>query len=176
MWVFGTFGFLSAVQDKKDESGDRLLVRARDKKSLQIFIDSVNLAGTEQDGGGVPVETLTYDDIVTGEGTDYAYRVRMSKGTFALGVQFEILNFLEYGNFKDALTHARGKTYHDAAMSVWVDMLAVDDRPRSERYKAWTLHEDEIELDPTEDELVEIEAEPEDKWFPDYDPKKASKV
>lgn len=176
MWVFGTFGFLSAVQDKKDESGDRLLVRARDRRSLQIFIDSVNLAGAAQNEGGVPVEDLSYDDIVTGEGTDYAYRVRMSKGTFALGVQFEILNFLEYGNFKDALTGARGKTYHDAAMNVWVDMLAVDDRPKDERYRAWALHEDEIVEPPTDEELAEIEAEVEDTWFPDYDPKKAAKV
>lgn len=133
MWITFGGGFISAVEDKKDSTGGTLVVRARDRESLINLINTVELAGAEE-AAGVAVERLTEDDIVTGEGTDYRYRVRMSKGTFALAIQWEILNMITYKNFKDHLTESRGKVFHDACMAVWWDMLAVDD-VNGERYR-----------------------------------------
>lgn len=157
MWLFTSGGFLSAVRDKKDPEGDRLLVRSRDRKSLEIFLESVELAGNAAAEDGKDIERITADDIVEGEGTDYRYRVRMHRGTFALGVTFEILNFLQYGNFKDELTRSRGKTFHDAAMSVWVDMLAVDDKPFERSRPVHRILDGWDDVEPGDDELLALE-------------------
>ena len=141
MWIFTTEGFVSAVEDKTD--ADKVVVRARDKKSLEAMLQTIELAGDainhDAADGVEPVEFGPYE-IVTGLGTDYRWRVSgIDKGTFALFMQFEIMNFLGYGNFKDALTKSRGDEYHDAAMNVWVDMLAVDDGPKLKGKRNWDL-------------------------------------
>lgn len=142
MWIFTTEGFISAVQDPAKE--DCVQVRARDKKSLESMLQSIELAG-EAINANAPegVEPVVFGpyEIVTGKGTDYRWRVQgLDKGTFALFMQFEILNYLEYTNYKSALTASRGQQYHDAAMNVWVDMLAVDDGPRKKGGKQdWNL-------------------------------------
>jgi hypothetical protein len=142
MWIFTTEGFISAVQDPNKD--DCVQVRARDKKSLESMLQSIELAGeainADAAEGVEPVVFGPYE-IVTGKGTDYRWRVQgLDKGTFALFMQFEILNYLSYKNYKSALTASRGQKYHDAAMNVWVDMLAVDDGPRTAKGKQdWNL-------------------------------------
>jgi hypothetical protein len=129
MWIFTTEGFISAVQDSTDD--EKLVIRARDRKSLESMLQTIELAGEainrDAEEGVEPVVFGPYK-IETGKGTDYRWRVSgIDRGTFALFMQFEIMNFLQYTNYKNALTESRGKVYHDAAMRVWVDMLAVDD-------------------------------------------------
>lgn len=166
MWIFTTEGFISAVADKKDP--DKLVIRARDKKSLESMLQTIELAGeainADAEEGVEAVEFGPFE-IVTGQGTDYRWRVSgMDKGTFALFMQFEIMNFLSYTNYKDALTESRGEKYHRAAMNVWVDMLAVDDGPKGLPGRSWDLtggHWDGAEpswAEIREAELLEAEA------------------
>lgn len=136
MWVFTSGGFVSAVQHRDNE--DLVMVRARDRQSLETMLEGVELTGAA-DG-----EVFDRPEIVSVPG-DYRWRVTVSKATFVLFLQFEVLNYLNYDNFKDALSASRGKIYHDAAMGVWVKMLAVDDGPKEEtgaRDRAWGLQED----------------------------------
>jgi hypothetical protein len=136
MWVFTSGGFVSAVQLRSNE--DLVMVRARDRQSLETMLEGIELSGVAND------EVFERPEIVSVPG-DYRWRVTISKATFVLFLQFEVLNYLNYDNFKTALTASRGKVYHDAAMGVWVKMLAVDDGPKeevSERNAAWGLQED----------------------------------
>jgi hypothetical protein len=161
MWIFTTEGFISAVQDKKDD--EKLVIRARDRAALEAMLQTIELAGEainrDAEDGVEPVVFGPYE-IETGKGTDYRYRVsNIDRGTFALFMQFEIMNFLHYTNYKDALTKSRGRVYHDACMNVWVDMLAVDDGPKLPG-RSWDLtggyySEDE----PSWAELRELELE-----------------
>lgn len=136
MWIFTTGGFVSAVQLRSNP--DLVMVRARDQLSLETMLEGIELAGTAND------EVFERPEIVSVPG-DYRYRVTISKATFVLFLQFEVLNYLNYDNFKTALTASRGEKWHDAAMGVWVKMLAVDDGPVEEtepRNHAWGLQSD----------------------------------
>jgi hypothetical protein len=123
MWIFTTGGFVSAVQHR--DNPDMVMVRARDKESLETMLEGIELAGTAND------EVFEKPEIVSVPG-DYRWRVTVSKATFAVFVQFEILNYLNYANYKDALTKVRGETWHRATMGVWTSMLQVDDGPAEE--------------------------------------------
>lgn len=132
MWIFTTGGFVSAVEDKNNAEG--VVVRARDRAALVNMLEGIELAGNASG------DAQAVGEIVTGEGTDYRWRVRLSKATFAIWLQYEVLNFLDYGNFKNALTAERGDDYHRACMNVWTDMLAVDDGPKQTGKKRnWNL-------------------------------------
>lgn len=143
MWIYTTLGFISAVEDKKNP--DLLLVRSRDREALELVLDQIELAGAAEGPDGRPVEVLGTENIIEGAGTDYRYRVVMTRGTFAVFLQHYVLNLLDYKNFKDALTASRGKVYHDVAFDVWNANWALDDRvgelaPDPEavgRRKAW---------------------------------------
>lgn len=126
MWIYTTLGFISAVEDKKNP--DLLLVRSRDREALELVLDQIELAGAAEGPDGRPVEDLGDADIVEGAGTDYRYRVVMTRGTFAVFLQHYALNLLDYKNFKDALTASRGEVYHDVAFDVWNANWALDDR------------------------------------------------
>jgi hypothetical protein len=120
MWIFTTAGFVSAVQHR--ENPEDVLVRSRDRKSLEILLDNVELAGAEVGGDGRAVEKLTTEDIVEmdAKSADYRYRVRMSKATFALAIQHEILNFVDYdSHFKEAAAAQRGKAWYQGLLQIW---------------------------------------------------------
>lgn len=122
MWIFTSAGFVSAVESPTDE--DMLQVRARDRESLRHMIEGIRLAG-KADGEDYDADNMK---ILTKEFSDYPWRVFVSKSTFAIWLQFETLNYLNYKNYKNALTEVRGKQWHDAALNVWVDMLAVEEK------------------------------------------------
>lgn len=119
MWLFTTGGFLSAVEHREDK--DKLMVRARDKRSLETMIEGIELAGSAAG------KDLTGLKIIQKTPSDYPWRVEVSKATFAMFAVHEIMNYLNYSNFKNAVTEIRGPKWHQAAMNVWVDMLAVAD-------------------------------------------------
>lgn len=122
MWIFTTGGFVSAVEHREDP--DLLMVRARDHRSLECMLDAIELAGNAEEPG---VERER-PEIVMEVPADYPWRVTVPKATFALWLQFEVLNFLRYdSHFKEALQAERGKDFYKAAMKVWVDMLDVED-------------------------------------------------
>jgi hypothetical protein len=134
MWIFTTGGFVSAVQHR--DNPELVMVRARDKESLETMLEGIELSGVAND------EKFERPEIVSVPG-DYRWRVTVSKATFAVFVQFEILNYLNYDNYKTALTKVRGEKWHRATMGVWTSMLAVDDGPEdevSERNWAFGVH------------------------------------
>lgn len=81
-WFCMNDGFISAVVDKSDLSGNTLKVRSRFQRDLEdIFPDH---------------------DIVENAGTDYAYRVFVSKQEFAELMYNRIMD-IDYTNFKNSV-------------------------------------------------------------------------
>lgn len=126
MWIFASSGFVSAVEHR--DNHDMLMVRARDRKSLEFMISSIELAGAAlpEDGSeGVVDKDLK---IVSSPSGDYRHRVVVSKATFALYLQFEVNNYLRYPNFKSELAKVRKEPeFSRAAHRVWDDMQLVSD-------------------------------------------------
>lgn len=112
MWIMTTASFVSAVQLYNDP--DRVMVRARDRESLRLFIESAVTANADT--------TLSEDSISRDNKADYRYRAIFTKIELAATLAYEAINFLTYHNFKEAATKVRGKDYHDALLNVWVDM------------------------------------------------------
>lgn len=125
MWVMTQNGFVSAVQDEKDQS--LLKIRARDKISLQSVLDHLTAAGSD----------VSRIKIVTGAGTDYRWRIRIPRDLFSVYL-LTVADEIDYDNFKNRVTKTRGKKFHDALMDVWVAMLKVDDG-KVDRAKPWDL-------------------------------------
>ena len=106
MWVFTETGFVSAVQNR--DNPDYLVVRARDRQSLQTLADICDV------------------EIKTSQGSDYPYRVFISKADFTSWMNDNI-DFLGYDNFKNRVAITRGKEYAHALGSVWSTMHDVED-------------------------------------------------
>jgi len=124
MWIFTTGGFLSAVVDRDDESGQTLLVRARDRVSIEGLADGVELVAGEPR----PV-------VVTGEGTDYPYRARVSRAAFVAFMAQEIEQYLTYTNFKDAAKVSLGDEWGKALMDIWIDAHRFTDDEGHDLYR-----------------------------------------
>lgn len=116
MWIFTTGGFVSAVQDEEDEG--TLVVRSRDRASLQLVFDSVEML----------TGALGEDDkILVGAGTDYPYRLSVPREAFALWLANEVRQYLDYSNFKDEARASLGDKWADNLGDVWVAMLGATD-------------------------------------------------
>lgn len=125
MWVITTGGFVSAVEHRDNK--DLVMVRARDKQSLTTMIEGIELAGNAINAAG---ETLAIEkdlEPIASDTADYRWRVTISKATFALWLQHEVLSYLNYPNFKSALAKHRGADFSRAAHRVWDDMQLVSD-------------------------------------------------
>lgn len=123
MWVWTTGGFVSAVEHRQDK--DAVMIRARDRQSLETMLEGLELCGNawKEDGKELEVE---FKIESSGKG-DYRHRVVMPKTTFALWLQFEVLSYLTYPNFKSELAKNRGPEFVSAAHSVWSTMHKVSD-------------------------------------------------
>lgn len=116
MWIFTTAGFISAVQDYDDLSGNTLLVRARDRASIQTVADGVEL-----------IADVPAPSVVVGGGTDYPYRIRVGRAEFAAWLGHEVMNYLTYGNFKSAAKDSLGTAAEDVLSRVWVTLHGLTD-------------------------------------------------
>lgn len=103
MWLFTDTGFVSAVSN-----GKHLMVRARDKESLEQIAES---AKTE---------------IISTPQNDYPYRVIVSHDFFARWVSHMAQN-ITYKNFKSEVAATRGYEFAHPLMQVWSVMHDVDD-------------------------------------------------
>ena len=103
MWLFTNTGFVSAVSNGKD-----LMVRARDRESLQPIADS---AKTE---------------IISTPKNDYPYRVIVSQEFFANWVA-HMARGITYKNFKSEVAATRGYEFAHPLMKVWSAMHEVED-------------------------------------------------
>jgi len=106
MWIFTETGFVSAVGHFKEK--DKLVVRARDKKSLESLANSVGL------------------DISSTPSSDYPYRLFVDDSVFAAWLSKQTMA-VDYTNFKNRVHDTRGHDFADALMSVWSAMHQVED-------------------------------------------------
>lgn len=114
MWVFTTGGFVSAVQQHDDPTS--VSVRSRDRDSLQCVLDGVQTVV----GDNPP--PIRFD-----EGSDYPYRLTVSKEAFATWLAFEVVEYINYTNFKNAVKKSRGEAWSSALLKVWASMISVTD-------------------------------------------------
>lgn len=101
------------------------MIRARDKQSLETMLEGLELCGNAWTEKGEELE-VDFKIESSGKG-DYRHRVVMPKTTFALWLQFEVLSYLTYPNFKSELAKNRGADFTSAAHSVWSTMHKVSD-------------------------------------------------
>lgn len=104
MWLFSETGFVSAVAHRDDKN--KFIVRGRDKQSLE------------------PLAKFARTKIIEGGGTDYPFRVFVSKKKFTEWTLKQIEN-LEYTNYKSRMYTTRGPEFCDALHDVWSDMQQV---------------------------------------------------
>lgn len=107
MWVMTTGGFVSAVQHRDDAS--KVMVRARDRQSLATMV--------------ADIKEVDDSAIYTEAGSDYRWRVVVSKEQFKEFLAREVDGYLDYDNFKNRVSKTLGQRWHDAYLQVWVTML-----------------------------------------------------
>ncbi len=111
MWLFTNTGFVSAVSNGKD-----LMVRARDRESLQPIAEAANT------------------EIITTPQNDYPYRVVVSHEFFANWVA-HMARGIAYKNFKSEVAATRGYEFAHPLMKVWSAMHEVEDKEAREPIK-----------------------------------------
>lgn len=124
MWIFTSDGFVSAVEHREDANW--LMVRARDKKSLENLV-----AGSQMAGAAEGEKELELTDIYSEKHSDYAWRIIVSKATFAIWVQFEVMNMITYPNFKSEAAKYRDAQWMRSLHGVWAEMNKVDEAPKA---------------------------------------------
>jgi hypothetical protein len=115
MWIMTTAGMYSAVQ--KGEDPAVLTVRTRTRDAAQTAADALEMEFGES------------VEITVGQGTDYPYRFEVSRENFAHWVAYEIRNFLDYDNFKNAAAACNGAEsgYVNGLSKTWAAMLDATD-------------------------------------------------
>ena len=103
MWLFTNTGFVSAVSNGRD-----LMVRARDKESLE------------------PIAESAKTEIISTPQNDYPYRVIVTHEFFSKWVALMASN-ITYKNFKSEVATTRGYEFAHPLMKVWSAMHEVED-------------------------------------------------
>ena len=113
MWIYTPTGFISAVAKRKNPT--ELTVRARDRQSLDGLVE------------------LTGTPATIGEGTDYPYRVVVTRETFKFWLSRQV-DELDYGNFKDEASRVSGYEYASVLGRIWHDSLSLEDQESAQHY------------------------------------------
>lgn len=129
MWIFTQHGFVSIVSSREDPKV--VMVRARDRKSLEQFIEA--LEGKDPFSG----EAL---EVLESKGTDYQFRVICSRTAAAQYLADEALA-IDYPNFKSRITQTRGHQWHDVLLGIWSRVHDLSDRPKGYRSPFSTLRQ-----------------------------------
>lgn len=103
MWLFTNTGFVSAVSN-----GENLMVRSRDKESLEAL------------------SQITKQEIIHTPQNDYPYRLVISHETFGKWVS-HMAQGITYKNFKSEMAATRGYDFAHPLMKVWSAMHEVED-------------------------------------------------
>ena len=103
MWIFTNTGFVSAVSNGRD-----LMVRSRDRESLEPLAESAN------------------SEIIATPANDYPYRTIVSHQVFLRWVSHMASN-ITYKNFKSEVAATRGHDFAHPLMKVWSAMQEVED-------------------------------------------------
>lgn len=104
MWLMTTDGFLSAVEDRDDDT--RVVVRARAREDAERFAAAV---------AGEVLETPH---------ADYRFRVRTTKRAWASYVAGQA-RVIDYDNFKDAVADRQGYERARVYGEVWSVLRAL---------------------------------------------------
>lgn len=114
MWLFTETGFVSVVANS--EKKDEMMVRARDKKSLQPFNDEYGVK------------------ILSWKNTDYPFRVLITREQFVDWL-VQSGKDLTYSNYKSHVAKTRGHDFAHPLHDVWATMLQLEDlgKPRRQR-------------------------------------------
>lgn len=103
MWLFTNTGFVSAVSNGQD-----LMVRSRDRKSLESLAESSS------------------NEIFSTPQNDYPYRVIVTHEIFFRWVA-HMTTGISYKNFKSEVVATRGYDFAHPLMKVWSAMHEVED-------------------------------------------------
>jgi muramidase (phage lysozyme) len=103
MWLFTNTGFVSAVSNGQD-----LMVRARDKESLE------------------PLAEAAKTEIMSTPKNDYPYRVIVTHEIFSKWAA-HMASGITYKNFKSEVSATRGYDFAHPLMKVWSAMHQVED-------------------------------------------------
>jgi hypothetical protein len=106
MWVFTESGFVSAIRHHSDVG--KLVVRARDYKSLEGLANAIGL------------------DIEPTPGSDYPYRTVTDDSVFAAWLSKQVMG-INYTNYKNHMEVTRGHDFAGALHGVWDTMRQVED-------------------------------------------------
>jgi len=114
MWLFTQTGFVSVVANSEKE--DEMMVRARDKQSLQPFVDEYGVK------------------ILSWKHTDYPLRVLITRKQFVDWL-VQSGEDLTYSNYKTRVSQTRGHEFAHPLHDVWATMLRLEDlgKPRAEQ-------------------------------------------
>ena len=103
MWVFTTEGFLSAVEERRQEHRGEIVIRAREASALEALRELV------------PTLTPT---VIYGD-SDYRYRAWLGREEWAAALA-ELGRRVAYDNFKSEVLRRQGRTrYEEALHTVW---------------------------------------------------------
>jgi hypothetical protein len=84
MWIFNKDGFFSVVQKPDQRGTEFVTVRSRSKKDIVNCVNAMNLSEKE---------------IIANAGTDYEYRVEVSKNVWSDYIS-QTIQTIDYDNFK----------------------------------------------------------------------------
>jgi hypothetical protein len=95
MWLMQNDGFISAVLDPSDPTGQKLIIRARMQEHLE--------------------NQFPNKEIIKNAGTDYKYRIFITKQELA-DLMVERIMDINYTNFKNSVGDDR---LHDMYADIW---------------------------------------------------------
>lgn len=113
MWIFTPTGFISAVAKRSNPTN--LTVRARDRQSLDGLAELSGATAT------------------IGEGTDYPYRVVVSREQFKQWMSTQV-DELDYSNFKSEAERVSGYEYASVLGQIWHAGLSLEDQESAQHY------------------------------------------
>ena len=124
MWIFTRYGFYSAVCARQGDGShgqpvdpDRMMIRARDRGHLEALIARYT-------------ELLGAAEIKAFSGTDYAYRIFVTKAVWSQ-VMAALGDDIEYDNFNSEVARfqgASGSAYEHSLHDVWRVMNGLQGR------------------------------------------------
>jgi hypothetical protein len=119
MWMITTRGFFSAVQ-KTGQPATELTIRARRKDHLMNLLELIPEAGPP----------------VTGEGTDYPWRITCSVARWAEACAL-MATEVNYSNFKNEVKARKQHVEASAYGSIWSALLKIEDKKDGGKFGGW---------------------------------------
>lgn len=110
MWIFTPDGFYSIVEKPEDRDAGMLTVRSRVAADLDALREKF-----------MPELGPT----ISGVGTDYLYRAKISKAAFSEGMK-RVSESIDYCNFKFEVGTRQGYDRARIYARVWTDLLALE--------------------------------------------------